>query len=179
MTVRLSGTPALETGRLTLRAPGPQDWDACAAFLCSDRARHLGGPHTRPDAWRSFGHLVGHWVLRGYGMFVFCLKGSDAALGAVGPLYPEGWAEPEIGWSVWSKAHEGKGYVAEAAAAARDHAFVGLGWTTAVSYIDADNTRSIALAERLGCRYDADAALPALPNWEGTLVYRHPAPGDT
>ena len=42
------------------------------------------------------------------------------------------------------------GAAAEAAAAVRDHARTHLGWKTAVSYIDLDNARSIALARRLG-----------------------------
>lgn len=175
MTPCLENTPSIETGRLVLRAPNSRDWDACAAFLCSDRSRFMDGPYTRESAWRSMGHLIGHWVLRGYGMFIFCLKGTDKAIGAAGPFFPEGWPEPEIGWSVWDTGAEGKGYAHEAAEAARTHAFLALGWKTAVSYIDPDNTRSIRLAERLGCVRDPAAPLPALPDWEGTLVYRHPA----
>lgn len=174
MTPHLADTPVLETERLTLRAPGPQDWEACAAFLTSGRARYIDGPHTRPSAWRSFAHLVGHWALRGHGMFAFCLKGRDVVIGVAGPQYPEGWAEPEIGWSIWSEANEGRGYVSEAARATRRWAFDTLGWQTCVSYIDPANTRSIALAERLGCTLDPEAVVPDLPDWEGTLVYRHP-----
>ena len=83
------------------------------------------------------------------------------------------WVEPEFGWSAWSPETEGKGIVREAAAAARDWAWDNLGWTTAVSYIDQDNARSIALAERLGAVHDPDGAHPDLDGWEGTLVFRH------
>ncbi|MFC7703030.1 GNAT family N-acetyltransferase [Plastorhodobacter daqingensis] len=172
MSIALSNTPVLRTERLVLRAPGPQDWESCAAFMASDRARYVGGPLSRDKAWRSFGHLIGHWVLRGWGMFVFC----DGArpLGMVGPWFPEGWPEREIGWSVWAPEAEGKGYAAEAARAARDHAFTTLEWNTAVSYIDPPNRRSVALAERLGARLDPQATpLPGGP----CLVYRHTASG--
>lgn len=178
MTPRLADTPVLETDRLVLRAPGRQDWNACAAFMGSDRARYVGGPLSRDQAWRSFGHLLGHWIMRGYGMFAFCRKGSDDILGITGPWFPEGWAEHEIGWSVWSPECEGRGYASEAAAAVRGYTFGTLGWDTAVSYIDSENARSIALAERLGCVPDPDAAVPELPGWEGTLVYRHQHPGE-
>ncbi len=107
-------------------------------------------------------------------MFVFSAKiDPDTPLGMAGPWFPEGWPEREIGWTLWAAEAEGKGYAREAAVAARDHAFRDLGWDTAVSYIDPENTRSIALAERLGARRD-DAARH--PGDEPCLVYRHPKP---
>ena len=175
MTPRLADTPVLETARLTLRAPGPQDWEAFAAFVATDRARYVGGPYTRPLAWRSFCHVTGNWVARGYSLVVFTLKGTDAAIGSTGPWFPEGWPEPELGWALWTPEAEGKGYAAEAAAAARDFAYGALGWDTAVSYINPANTRSIRVAERLGARPDPDATKP---EGDDCLVYRHPAPRD-
>jgi RimJ/RimL family protein N-acetyltransferase len=173
MTPHLVGTPVLHTDRLTLCAPGPQDWQAFHDFLLSDRAEHVRAPDLdRGKAWRAFGHVVGHWVLRGFGLFVFCLRGTDRGIGMAGPWFPEPWPEPEIAWSVWDGTAEGRGFAAEAAGAARDHAFRDLGWTTAVSYIDPANTRSIRLAERLGAVRDDSAATP-FPG-EPTLVYRHP-----
>lgn len=170
----LAGTPVLETERLILRAPGPQDWESFAAFVLTDRAQFIRpANYDRSKAWRGFGHVIGHWALRGFGSFVFCTKGSDSALGMTGPWFPEGWPEHELGWTVWSAEAEGKGYAFEAATAARNHAFRDLGWTTAVSYIAPANARSIALAERLGARRDDTAAAPGE---DPCLVYRHPAP---
>ncbi len=169
MTVTLSGTPALETGRLILRAPCAADWPPSAAFLASERARFVGGPVAARAAWRIFGHVVGHWALRGFGLFVFCDKATGQALGTAGPWFPEGWPEPEIGWTLWRAGDEGRGLAFEAAQAALAHAFRDLGWQTAVSYIDAANARSIALAERLGARRDEAAAGPD----PSDLVYRH------
>lgn len=174
MTPRLAGTPVLTTGRLTLRAPAPRDWPAFAAFLSSPRAQFVrDGEPDEGGKWRAFGHLVGHWVLRGYGLFVFTLKGDDTALGMAGPWYPAGWPEREIGWSVWRAEAEGRGYAFEAADAARAHAFGALGWHTAVSYIAHGNDRSVALAERLGARRDDRAARPGD---RPCHVYRHPRP---
>lgn len=174
MTPALVNTPVLTTARLTLRAPAICDWQAFKTFLLSPRSEFV-----RPEAldegkiWRSFGHAIGHWVLRGFGNFVFSLKDTDKALGMAGGWYPAGWPEQEIGWSVWTAEAEGKGYATEAVMAARDHLFHDLGWETAVSYIDPDNTRSIALAERLGAVRD-DAA--ARPDGRPCYVYRHPKP---
>ena len=151
-------TPVLETERLVLHAPQLADWEPLAAFLSSARAQYVGGPLSRDRAWRGFGHLVGHWVLRGYGMFFVTPKGADTAIGMVGPWFPEGWPEQEIGWSMFAPEAEGQGYAFEAAIAAKAHVFADLGWKTAVSYIDPANARSIALAQRLGATFDPDAA---------------------
>jgi RimJ/RimL family protein N-acetyltransferase len=176
MTVTLSGIPVLTTDRLTLRAPAASDWPQWRAFMASDRSAFI-----RPDdiddakAWRALGHVIGMWVLRGYGQFVYCRTGSDEALGMCGPWHPVDWPEREIGWHIWTAEAEGKGFAFEAASAARDYAFGPLGWDTAVSYIDPANDRSIALALRLGARRDTEASTPH-PE-EPTLVYRHPKPG--
>ncbi len=173
--ITLGLTPLLETERLRLRAPGPQDWLAALAFYRAPRSRFIrdGVDLTDGQCWRAWCHIVGSWVLRGYGSFVITLKGSDDAIGLSGPWHPIDWPEPEIGWTLWRDEVEGKGYAFEAAAATRAHAFRDLGWKTAVSYIDPPNARSVALAERLGAALDRDAPFPG----EGPcLVYRHPRP---
>ena len=111
--------------------------------------------------------------LRGFGSFAVTRRNDDAASGRVGAYYPEGWPERELGWTLWRSDAEGRGYAYEAAQAARDWVFGNLGWSTAVSYINPANTRSIALAERLGAMRDPDAATP---RDEPALVYRHAPP---
>jgi RimJ/RimL family protein N-acetyltransferase len=175
MTARLADPPVLETRHLTLRAPRMEDFDAWAAFVGSDRGVFIGGPLDLGNAWRGFAHVAGMWALRGYGSFVFCLRGSDAPLGMTGPWHPADWPEREIGWTVWDAAHEGKGLAFEAATAARAFAYGSLGWPTAVSYIARGNARSVALAARLGARLDPDAAHPHADDPD-VLVYRPPAP---
>jgi RimJ/RimL family protein N-acetyltransferase len=163
----------IQTENLILRAPAAQDFEPWAAFAASPRAQYIGGPLTRPLAWRAFCHAIGHWVARGFGAFVFTHKDSDAALGMCGPWQPINWPEREIGWTLWDAAHEGRGLAAEATAAALSHAFTTLGWTTAVSYIAPANRRSIALAERLGAR--PDQAATTIDDHADDLVYRHTA----
>jgi RimJ/RimL family protein N-acetyltransferase len=170
----LSPTFDLETDRLILRAPRGDDFEAWAAFATSDRARHIGGPHDRAVAWRAWGHVIGHWAMRGYGMFVLADKSApDSPLGMAGAWYPEGWPERELGWTLWSDRAEGRGFAREATEASRAHAFGTLGWTTAVSYIHPANSRSVALAERLGAVRDRDALCP---DGKDCFVYRHPKP---
>lgn len=173
LTAPTLAAPVLTTDRLTLRGPQMTDWEAWRAFALDERSRFVRPAEmTEGIAWRAFAHVAGMWALRGFGSFVFCEKGSDTALGMAGPWYPMDWPEPEIGWTVWNARAEGKGYAFEAALAARDWARDALGWTRPVSYIDRDNARSVALAERLGCTLDPEAAQPH-PD-KPCLVYRHP-----
>ena len=87
--------------------------------------------------------------------------------------HPGGQPEAEIKWILWDSASEGQGLAFEAAVATRAYAFDTLGWTTAASFITPDNTRSIALATKLGATPDRDWHTP-----RGTLVtiWRHPNP---
>lgn len=175
MTVTLAGTPVTHTRRLLLRAPEPWDCAPYTAFMTSDRARFMGGTTEPGRSWRSFAAILGHWVMRGFGLFTIVRADTDTAIGMAGPWFPETWPEHEIAWSIWDPALEGRGYAAEAAAAARDFAFAHLGWTTAVSYIDLENRRSIALAERVGATRDEGAATPPGNPGGGTIgVWRHP-----
>ncbi|MEO1313017.1 MAG: GNAT family N-acetyltransferase, partial [Pseudomonadota bacterium] len=171
----LIDTPVLETRRLTLRPVGPQDLDPAIAFLTTDRARYVGGGADKPvgHAWRICAILIGHWALRGNGPFAMVDKSNGQTIGSAGPFYPAGRPEPELSWTIWSRAAEGQGFAFEAVTAIRAHVFRDLRWRTAVSYIDPTNTRSVALAERLGARLDLDAAREDPED----LVYRHPNPG--
>lgn len=164
--------PTLETARLRLRAPRMYDFDAYADFRASNRTAHLGGPLSRGDAFVQFTGLAGHWLLRGYGRWIVADLASDTALGFVGLFYPDGWPEPEISWSLFGTA-EGRGIAAEAARAARAHAYGTLGWTTVISMMSAANARSIALAERLGAVHERDLDHPVFGPMH---LYRHPGP---
>jgi len=172
--ITLTGTPILRTERLTLRAPIEADADAFVAYFATQRSEFTGGPKTRRDAWNFFGTELGHWVMRGFGMFTVTRHGDDTPLGIVGHWYPLGWAEREIGWVLFDPRDEGQGIAAEAARACIAHAFDTLGWDTAVSYIAPGNTASIGLAERLGAWRDDDAPKPETTN--PCLIYRHPRP---
>ncbi len=162
--------PVLATERLTLRAPAPGDFDAYAAFYASDRSHGMGGPKDRVSAWRSFAAELGHWVIRGYGFWTVEATDTGATVGQVGLWNPEGWREAEIGWAMFEGA-EGKGYALEAALAVRAHAYDRLGWGPLTSVIAHGNTRSQALATRLGARPECDWTSPT-----GTraVIWRHP-----
>jgi len=174
----------IETDRLILRAPQLNDFDAIAAFLADDRSKTIDvGNMDRNDAWKVFSRIAGMWFLRGYGLFIVEEKATGKPVASIGPWFPITWPERELGWSVWTAEAEGKGIAYEAASAARDYAFEVLGWDTAVSYIDTSNTRSRALAERLGAIIDPEAeklgfGAPDDDDADPCLVYRHTPQSD-
>jgi RimJ/RimL family protein N-acetyltransferase len=152
---------SLETDRLVLRLPRAEDFDASAALQADPEAsRHIGGPLSRPEAWRKFLQMPGAWVIQGYAMFAVTDKATGEWLGQLGPWQPEGWPGTEVGWA-FKRTAWGKGYALEAAIAAIDWAFATLGWTEVIHSIVAENTASRALAQRLGSRILRQANLPA------------------
>ena len=157
--------------RLLLRPIEAKDWEVFCRYSLSERAKLSMGTDNVGDAWNNFCSLVGHQHLRGFAPQVIVLRHEeDQAIGVAGPHFPPDWPEPELGWQIWDGACEGKGYASEAVIAARAWARATFGWRRMALYIKPDNTRSIRLAERLGCTRD-DAA-PRRP--DGSPVWRHP-----
>jgi RimJ/RimL family protein N-acetyltransferase len=149
--------PTIHTERLTLRPHQMADFPAYSAFVQSDRARYMGGPHDTRTAWNWFCNDTAQWALLDMGALMITQGG--AAIGQVavchGPIFPE----PELGWFLF-EGYEGNGYATEAATTMRDWAFRDRGLTTLVSYIDPANTASTRLALRLGAQLDENAATP-------------------
>ena len=79
--------------------------------------------------------------------------------GRLGPWYPEGWPEPEIGWGI-ARPHWGKGYASEGAAAAMDYAFDVLGWSKVIHCVHEGNVASQGVAKKLGSTLLRRVAMP-------------------
>ena len=157
----LSRVPVIETARLRLRCPEERDFAALAAFNAdAETMRYLGTGETLDEmgSWRQLAMLLGHWALRGYGLFVVEERASGAFVGRVGLLNPATWPEIELAWGV-ARPHWGKGYAPEAAAAVRDWAFGPLGLTRIASFVHRENHRSIRVAEKLGSRREGTVRL--------------------
>lgn len=158
----------LETDRLKLRQFRESDLDAYAE-MCGDPEvmKYLGPePMTREEAWRNMAMVVGHWRLRGYGLWAVEEREGGEFVGRVGCWRPEGWPGLEIAWTL-RRAFWGKGYATEAARASLDFAFNQLGQTRAISMIHGENTASIQVAKRLKMRLEGKGSLMGYP----TLVY--------
>lgn len=143
--------PRLETQRLLLREWRDSDLDAFAEFYGdAEVMRYLSGePIARNDAWRSMASAAGHWVLRGYGLWVVERKSDAAVIGRVGLINPEGWPGLEVGWML-GRRYWGHGYATEAAQASLNYAFLTQPVDRMISVIDPRNAASQAVAQRLG-----------------------------
>jgi len=128
------------------------DFEAYAR-ICADPdvMRHLasGQPLSRADAWRQMAMIIGHWDLRGYGMWAVEERASGTLLGRIGLFNPEGWPALELGWTL-GKEHWGRGYATEGARRALEYAFRELRHPHIISLIRPGNDASIRVAERLG-----------------------------
>ncbi|ALG91102.1 MULTISPECIES: GNAT family N-acetyltransferase [Actibacterium] len=166
-----SDIPVLETDRLILRGPEAADYPDFKATFSSYRSRFMGGPLNKYEAWMLYAAEIGHWHIRGFGMWMIHDRVTDETYGMAGGWQPAGWPEREIAWIIWPD-KAGHGYALEATDAARRYFYETQGWVGAVSYIDPKNLDSIRLAERLGAVKDHDAE-----TIDGNdAVYRHPSP---
>lgn len=160
----------VETARLILRKPVAKDMDALIAFYSTPRSAFIGGPKDLGAAWRAAAMFLGHWDMRGFGLFTAVRKDTGTGIGLFGPWVPGDWPDTEIGWHLWRAEDEGHGFATEAATAALSWCQETLGWTRIVSYIAQGNDRSIAVAERLG-------GVPSdrpYPSGKPCLVYEYP-----
>jgi len=154
--------PALETERLSLRAPTPADFPLYADIMCGPRSDGLGGPYSREDAWWDFAQMASGWVLHGHGGWAVDTKdGTHVGFALIG--FEPGDQEPELGY-LFAESAEGNGYATDAARAVKAYAFGDLKLATLVSYITFGNARSERVAERLGATK------------QGTLTYGDDTP---
>ncbi|MCD1627525.1 GNAT family N-acetyltransferase [Seohaeicola saemankumensis] len=159
--------PTIKAGDVSLRAIQENDLEPLAAFYATERSMFVGGPLPRVDAWRMISGNIGHWALRGYGMWVIDMDRQP--VGMCGFIFREGWDEPELGWQVWN-GFEARGIAFQSASAARDQGVRAYGLNGVISYIDPRNSRSIKLAERLGALFERETVFMGKP----CHVYRHP-----
>jgi RimJ/RimL family protein N-acetyltransferase len=142
--------PTLETERLRLRPFRLGDFEDYAE-MCGDPevARYLSVRFTREQSWRHLAFVIGHWKLRGYGMWAVEHRSTGAFLGRIGFAHPEGWPGCELAWTL-ARRFWGCGYATEGARAALAHGFTVMNHECVLSLIQPENRASLRLAERLG-----------------------------
>lgn len=162
--------PVLETGRLILREPREADFAAMLAFNDSPRSTFVGGGRDRQWVWRGLLANIGHWALRGYGLFSVDTRAGDF-IGRIGVIYHDGWDEPELGWHLFD-GFEGHGYAVEAARAAKADYHARHTSAPLISYIDPANRKSEALAGVLGATPERETVFLD----KTVRVWRHSGP---
>src|SRR3954466_13650711 len=144
--------PRLNTDRLLMRGFTPDDFEAYAEMMSdAEVARFLmdGRALSRAEAWRQLAMFIGHWTLRGFGLWAVEERATGKFIGRIGCLQPEGFPAFEIAYALARPAW-GQGYAREGAAAALGYARTTLKRTKIASIIRPANTPSIRVAESLG-----------------------------
>ena len=146
--------PIIETERLILREIDPvkdfEPWADC--FSDQKTMTYIGGKVlSRAQSWRSMATVIGHQSIHGYSFMSVIEKSTGTWVGRIGHWNPEGWPEPEVGWTL-HRDHWRKGYAAEAGRACIDYAFNTLGWKRVIHTIEVGNDASKKLAEKLGSK---------------------------
>jgi len=152
--------PFLETPRLILRPPLREDFDGFVELMRDEEhVRFIGGAAPPSVVWRQMMTVAGSWSLQGFGFFSVIEKDTGRWVGRLGPWFPHGWPQAEIGWSILPT-EAGKGYVTEGAAAAMDWVFNALGWDDVIHVIAPENVPSQKVAARLGSTNRGPTRLP-------------------
>ncbi len=131
--------------------------DLLSLWADEDFTRHImGRALSEEEVWFRLLRDLGHWAALGYGNWSIRLRDGGSYLGSVGvfdyrrDLQPP-FEAPELGWGV-TPAHQGRGYAAEALAAALDWTDDALEAPRTVCMIAPDNLPSLRLAARTGFR---------------------------
>jgi RimJ/RimL family protein N-acetyltransferase len=166
-----SSAPTIDTARLRLRAPTPNDFEAaCQLWAHPDVYRYTGGsPGSREEVWRRLLANAGTWALLGYGSWAVEQRSDGAYLGQVGFLHamremqpPFGADEVEAGWALAPAAH-GRGVASEAVGAALEWADAHLPGRPIVCIVSPGNAPSLKVASKFGFRERARGAYHGEP----------------
>lgn len=151
--------PTLDTPRLRLRPPDAQAAAAYEAFYTDPQAsHHYGGPLTPGQAWARLATDLGHWSLRGFGVWVIERKADRHVVGTCGYWQGLGWPR-ELTWWLLPSAR-GQGLALEASQAAITHALEAWHWPEVQTYMNDDNAAARTLALRLGGQRIGRQAFP-------------------
>ena len=113
---------------------------------------HLPDDIGRAQAWSQMTGWLGQWELRGTGQWAVEERASGDFVGRAGshwPAWQADWPGIEIGWVLHPR-FWGVGYATEAGAAAVTYTFAHHDVDALYSVILPENTRSAAVARRLG-----------------------------
>ncbi|WP_020407292.1 GNAT family N-acetyltransferase [Hahella ganghwensis] len=153
----VTGIPErLQTDRLILRQFQPEDYDAYKRIVADPEVMRFvgsGKPMTPASAWQNIALMLGHWQMKGYGLWAVERQGRPGLIGRVGLFFPEGWPGLEIGWLL-HRDFWGRGYASEAARMVRNLAFETMPGQGLISLIHPRNLRSVRVAESLGGKSD-------------------------
>jgi RimJ/RimL family protein N-acetyltransferase len=155
-----------ETERLWLRRWGPQHAASLAALNAEPEVmRFLNGgrPMLRMESDFVSERIAEHWRTYGFGLWAAIEKETERMVGFAGlchPLWFPEWAGAvEVGWRFHPGAW-GRGLATEAGREALRSGFEGHDLESVVAFVHPENTRSIAVTERLGMGFEQELDHP-------------------
>ncbi len=154
-----------QTGRLLLRLFTLDDLDPLAAMHRDPEvSRFIGGVKTLEETRQRLQQWIEEYDRYGFSKWAVVLQASGELIGRCGLTLEQidGVSERELGWT-FARAHWGKGYATEAAAAAMEHCFTGLGLRRLISLIDPQNLASARVATKLGMIYERTVQWQGVP----------------
>ena len=168
--------PVLRTERLSLRGPAAGDFETYRLFYADEAASAFyGGPLAPPQAWRKLAFDIGHWALRGFGMWAVDEAATGRMIGGCGIVWPEGWPRHELTWWIMPSARR-RGYALEASRAVLQWAYDELRWDRVETHMDDSNEPAARLAERLG---GTIIAREEFPDGKSRHVFALPRPAQS
>ena len=148
--------PRLTTPRLLLREYRTADFDAYAENMADPEAtKFLSGTVDRRTSWRMFLAATGSWVLKGAGWWALEVRETGEVVGEVGAFVRETCPDFEIGWNLYRR-FWGQGFAIEGARAALDFTFESHRAKRVIAHINAANSASVAVSEKLDMKYETD-----------------------
>lgn len=150
----MSACPTVTTERLVLRSFKEDDLEPFFGAMTSDEvgaSLHVPDAYSMSVAWGSILQFAGMWELKGLGPWALEERSTGRFVGRAGFHWrpDDDWPGVEVGWML-DPAAWGTGYAVEAGARAVRYGFEELGEEVLFSLILRENTRSQAVARRLG-----------------------------
>jgi RimJ/RimL family protein N-acetyltransferase len=180
MTATPALPPSLSSPRLLLRPL--RDDAADAHYLCRllnqpGFLRHIGDRGVRCEgdvsSYLQHGPLASYRE-HGFGLMAIERHSDGAWLGMAGLLRRPSLPGVDIGYALLAE-HAGHGYAREAAAMLLRHAADALHLATVYAIVAMDNTRSLALLDKLGFVADGTTCLPGSEQVLQQLRWRMPS----
>lgn len=152
----------IETERLLLRPMGLQDLDDFLELHGEPAIIEFLGPATPDGARQRLEFCERMWQERGHDLMAVFERSSGRFVGRIGLRYWPQFDETESGWAIHRDAW-GQGYASEGARAVIDWGFRTLPLPYITAMVRPDNSRSLAVARRLGMRPIRDDVLHGVP----------------
>lgn len=152
--------PTLETQRLILRSPCADDYNAYKIFYRDKIASQAyGGPLTDFLSWKKLAADIGHWHLKGFGMWSIEERLTGQMVGGCGLVWPESYPRSELTWWILPTARR-KGYAFEASKKVVEFGYNTLKWDRVETHMNDENHAARNLVFKLDGQFLERARFP-------------------